>query len=98
MVARLERRSYDGPSSRESQLEQETVSKSVKRKLVSLQQAQTRLLRSIKGSGLTQTAYAKKIGASGESVSLVVNGRRGLSRAMLKALKLQRVIAYQPRD
>jgi plasmid maintenance system antidote protein VapI len=75
------------------------VSKSVKRvKLVSMQQAQRQLRSSFKGSGLSQTAYAKKIGATGESVSLVVNGRRGLSKAMLRALKLQRVIAYQPRD
>jgi antitoxin component HigA of HigAB toxin-antitoxin module len=74
------------------------VSKSVKRsRLITMQQAQKVLRRSIDTSGLSQSAYAKKIGDSGEAVSLVVNGRRGLSRAQMRALKLQRVIAYQPR-
>lgn len=72
--------------------------KSVKRaKLMSMKQAQTALQKSVNTSGLTQTAFAKKIGDSGEAVSLVLNGRRGLSRAMLRHLRLQRVIAYRPR-
>lgn len=72
--------------------------KSVKRaKLLTLSQAQTALRRSVSGSGLTQTAFARRIGDSGEAMSLVLNGKRGLSRNMLRHLKLRRVIAYQPR-